>query len=146
MTPATLKFKLYNWDDGKIILIPLRRLIFIKEQHVPEKLEWDDWDNKAQHIVLIFNNTPIGCARLIFIKNILRLERIAIIKSKRNHGFGSKLVFEIIRIAKNRKINEIKISAQIQAISFYNKIGIIEEGEIFKDAAIKHIKMTLFIR
>jgi len=146
MTLATLKFKLYNWEDAKNILIPLRKSIFIREQLVPEELEWDDWDNKANHIVLTFHNIPIGCARLIFIDQILCLERMAIIKSKRNQGFGSKLVYEIIRIAKNEKIKEIRISAQIQAISFYQKIGFIAEGEIFNDAGIKHIKMILLIR
>jgi predicted GNAT family N-acyltransferase len=146
MTPATLKFELSDWNYVKNILIPLRKSIFIEEQLVPEELEWDDWDNKAKHIIIIFNNVPIGCARLIFIDKIMRLERMAIIKSKRNQGFGSKLVYEIIRIAKNEKIKEIRISAQIQAISFYQKIGFIAEGEIFNDAGIKHIKMILLIR
>ena len=146
MTLATLKFKLFNWNDAKNILIPLRTSIFISEQLVPEKLEWDDWDNKAKHIVIIFNNAPIGCARLIFIDKIMRLERMAIIKSKRYRGFGTKLLFEIIRIAKNEKIDRICISAQIQAMFFYQKIGFISEGEIYNDAEIKHIKMTLFTR
>jgi len=146
MTLATLKFKLYKWEDAKNILIPLRKSVFIREQLVPEEVEWDDWDNKANHIVLTFHNSPIGCSRLIFIDKILYLERMAIIKSKRNQGFGSKLVYEIIRIAKNKKIKEIRISAQIQAMSFYQKIGFIAQGEIFNDAGIKHIKMMLLIK
>ena len=146
MTLATLKYKLYSWNDAKKILMPIRRSVFIIEQLVPEALEWDDWDNKAKHIVLIFNNTPIGCARLIYIDQIVRLERMAIIKSKRNQGFGSKLVYEIIRIAKNKNIKKVIISAQIQALSFYQKIGFIAEGKIFKEAGIKHKKMVLFIK
>tara|TARA_B100000768_G_C11252779_1_gene364901 strand:+ start:549 stop:989 length:441 start_codon:yes stop_codon:yes gene_type:complete len=146
MTLATLKFKLYNWNDAKKILMHIRRSVFIKEQLVPEALEWDDWDNKAKHILLIFNKTPIGCARLIYIDQIVRLERMAIIKSKRNQGFGSKLVYEIIRIAKNKNIKKVIISAQIQALSFYQKIGFIAEGKIFKEAGIKHKKMVLFIK
>ena len=71
---------------------------------------------------------------------------MAIIKPKRYQGFGSKLLFEIIRIAKNEKINQINISAQIQAMFFYQKIGFISEGGIYNDAGIKHIKMTLFTR
>ena len=146
MTLATLKYKLYSWNDAKKILMPIRRSVFIIEQLVPEALEWDDWDNKAKHIVLIFNNIPIGCARLIFVDEIVRLERMAIIKSKRNQGFGSKLVYEIIRIAKNKNIKKVIISAQIQALSFYQKIGFIAEGKIFKEAGIKHKKMVLFIK
>ena len=146
MTPATLKFKLSKWSTAKNILVPLRKSVFIKEQLVPEELEWDDWDNKAKHIIIIFNSTPIGCARLIFIDKIIRLERMAIIKSKRYQGFGSRLLFEIIRIARNKKIKKINISAQLQAMFFYQKIGFIAEGEIYNDAGIKHIKMTLIIR
>lgn len=146
MTPATIKFQLSDWNDIKNILIPIRKSIFIEEQLVPAELEWDDWDNKAKHIIIIFNNAPIGCARLIFIDKIMRLERMAIIKSKRYRGFGTKLLFEIIRIAKNEKIDRICISAQIQAMFFYQKIGFISEGEIYNDAEIKHIKMTLFTR
>jgi|TARA_B110000967_G_C18481246_1_gene362225 predicted GNAT family N-acyltransferase len=146
MTPATLKFQLSDWDDVKNILIPIRKSIFIEEQLVSAELEWDDWDNKAKHIIIIFNNVPIGCARLIFIDKIMRLERMAIIKSKRYRGFGTNLLFEIIRIAKNEKIDRICISAQIQAMFFYQKIGFISEGGIYNDAGIKHIKMTLFTR
>ena len=146
MTLATLKYKLYSWNDAKKILMPIRRSIFIIEQLVPEALEWDDWDNKAKHIVLIFNNIPIGCARLIFVDEIVRLERMAIIKSKRNQGFGSKLVYKIIQIAKNKNIKKIIISAQIQALYFYQKNGFIAEGKIYKEARIKHIKMVLLIK
>ncbi|MDG2252468.1 MAG: GNAT family N-acetyltransferase [Methylophilaceae bacterium] len=146
MTLATLKYKLYSWNDAKKILMPIRRSVFIIEQLVPEALEWDDWDNKAKHIVLIFNNIPIGCARLIFVDEIVRLERMAIIKSKRNQGFGSKLVYKIIQIAKNKNIKKIIISAQIQALYFYQKNGFIAEGKIYKEAGIKHIKMVLLIK
>ena len=145
MTPATLKFQLSDWDDVKNILIPIRKSIFIEEQLVSAELEWDDWDNKAKHIIIIFNNSPIGCARLIFIDKIIRLERLAIIKPKRYQGFGSKLLLEIIRIAKINKINKINISAQIQAMFFYQKVGFIAKGKIYNEAGIKHIKMTLFI-
>ena len=145
MTPATLKFKLYNWNEAKKILIPIRRSVFIIEQLVPEELEWDYWDDKSKHIILTINNIPIGCARLIFLERILLLERIAIIKSKRNQGFGSKLIYEIIKIAKNKKIKEIIISAQIKVLPFYQKIGFIAKGKIFTEAGIKHIKMVLFI-
>lgn len=146
MTLATLKFRLCTWDNAKNILMPIRKSVFIREQLVPAELEWDDWDNKARHILLIFNNVPIGCARLIFIDQIIRLERMAIIKTKRNQGFGKKLVWEIIRIAKNEKIKEIRISAQIQAISFYQKIGFMLKGNTFEDAGIIHIKMVLLIK
>ena len=146
MTPATLKFKLSDWSNSKNILVPLRKSVFIEEQLVPEELEWDDWDNKAEHIIIIFNGTPIGCARLIFIDKIMRLERMAIIRSKRYQGFGSRLLFEIIRIARNKKIKKINISAQLQAMFFYQRIGFIAEGEIYNDAEIKHIKMILIIR
>ena len=145
MTPATLKFKLSDWSNSKNILVPLRKSVFIEEQLVPEELEWDDWDNKAEHIIIIFNGTPIGCARLIFIDKIMRLERMAIIRSKRYQGFGSRLLFEIIRIARNKKIKKINISAQLQAMFFYQKVGFIAKGKIYNEAGIKHIKMTLFI-
>jgi len=146
MTPATLKFKLYDWNNAKKTLIPLRRSIFIKEQLVPEELEWDNLDSEATHVALLFNNDLIGCARLLFIDRIMRLERMAVIKPRRKQGFGTKLVYEIIQIAKKRNIKEIKISSQIQAMAFYQKIGFIEEGKIFIDAGIKHKKMKLIIK
>lgn len=146
MTLATLKFKLYNWSAAKKILIPLRRSIFIKEQLVPEELEWDNLDSKATHILLLLNNALIGCARFILIDRVMCLGRMAVIKTKRKQGFGSKLIYEIIQIAKNKNIKEIKISSQIQAMPFYRKIGFIAEGKVFIDAGIKHKKMRLIIK
>ena len=53
---------------------------------------------------------------------------------------------KLYEIAKNKNIKKVIISAQIQALSFYQKIGFIAEGKIFKEAGIKHKKMVFFIK
>ena len=59
----------------------IRRKVFMEEQGVSEELEIDGLDNISKHVLALYNNAPIGCARIRFNKNKAKLERIAILKN-----------------------------------------------------------------
>ena len=134
MNGLIIKIADYNTKEIKEI----RKEIFVIEQKVPEILEWDGLDSKAEHVLAKKGNDFIGTGRIFSDGHI---GRIAIIKKYRKLGIGKMIINKLVKIAKKNGLDEVWLSSQCSAVGFYKKIGFSDFGEIFKDAGIDHIKM-----
>src|SRR3989344_6333288 len=83
-------------------VMAIRKIVFIQEQKVKNSLERDGLDKGAKHVIAIYKNTPIGCARIRFVGKKAKLERIAILKKYRGKGFGKNIVEYLIKYSKNK--------------------------------------------
>ena len=128
-----------NWESDKQLLSDIRREVFIKEQHVPEELEWDEFDEIAQH-VLAFNSESqaVGTGR---IKKDGHVGRMAVLKKYRHQGVGSAILLALVDVAKKQKLEKLYLHAQVDAIPFYIGHGFVCEGDEFLDAGIPHKTM-----
>ncbi len=124
-------------------VIKLREIIFIKGQKVPKRRERDGFDNNAKHIIVIHKKKSVGCARVRFVRNKAKLERIGILKEYRGRGFGKEIMKYLIKYCKNQNPNEIVMHAQYYLKDFYKKCGFMERGKIFMDAGINHIEIYM---
>ena len=71
-------------------------------------------------------------------------DNVAVRREHRGTGIGAQLMQHLIKRLRNHpKVKTIAISAQIQALPFYEKLGFIAEGEEYLDADIPHRKMVL---
>ena len=123
-------------------VIEIRKQVFVKEQNVPYDLEVDRLDPEAEHFIVFFNEKPIGCAR-IFTKKGCKLERIAVLKTYRNKGYGKELTKYLIQYCKNKGFKEIYLHSQTYVSDFYKKLGFKERGDTFLEAGIEHVEMYL---
>ena len=121
----------------------IREIVFIKEQKVPKKIEFDEFEKSAKHFIVIYKNKPVGCARVRFIDKKAKLERIALLKKYRGKGIGKIVINYLIKYCKNKNAKEIFMNAQYYIRYYYNKLGFKEIGKPFMEAGIKHIKMYL---
>src|SRR5690554_5759135 len=113
----------------------LRTNVFLVEQEIKEnELEIEDY--KAIHYFIKDNDVIVSYARIIFLNNIPKLGRVCTNVDYRRKGLQTKIINEIILDFK-----EIELSAQIQSISFYEKLGFKPIGEVYLEANIKHKKM-----
>jgi len=124
-------------------LSQLRRTVFIDEQQVPEKLEWDDDDEEALHLLALLDKEPVACARLL---PSGRIGRMAVLKHLRGNGIGHQIISELLRQANHQGLLQLTLHAQTQAVGFYLKHGFGSEGEPFEEANITHQKMTLALQ
>ncbi|MDQ7075420.1 MAG: GNAT family N-acetyltransferase [Gammaproteobacteria bacterium] len=129
----------HDTDDHKQ-LSHLRRTVFIDEQQVPEKLEWDDDDEEALHLIAFLDQEPVACARLL---STGRVGRMAVLKHLRGNGIGHQLMSELLNQADHQGLLRLTLHAQTHAADFYLKHGFISEGEPFSEADIPHQKMSL---
>jgi predicted GNAT family N-acyltransferase len=138
-----ISIQITHWDEAKSQVMPIRHEIFIKEQKVPEELEWDEFDQEALHAIVKKDQEVIGTARLIIDNANARIGRMAIQKECREQGIGQKLLSILIQTAKEKGAQECILHAQTHAIAFYAKADFEPNGPIFDEAGISHVEMRL---
>lgn len=133
--------RIAGWQDDGLALRMVRETVFIREQHVPAELEWDEFDMNCLHLLAMDSaDNPIGVARLL---SDGLIGRMAVLKEWRGRGVGSALLLRLLEEAKKRRIQQVALNAQLHAIGFYLKSGFRMTGEEFMDAGIPHVRMSL---
>lgn len=126
----------------------VRRIVFMDEQGVSEEIEMDGKDDEAEHVVayeLTEEDTPerpVGTARLrIPEPGVVKLERIAVLKSHRRNGLGKALVEALEAQARRRGCDRALLHAQTTVEEFYESCGYETVSDVFDEAGIPHVKM-----
>ncbi|BBB91406.1 MAG TPA: GNAT family N-acetyltransferase [Methylomusa anaerophila] len=124
----------------------IRRRVFIEEQNVPAELELDEYDNhkNTQHVLLFTDKEKaVGTARFRpYGDGVLKIERVAVLAEQRGGGVGRMIMEAIETEARKAGYKCLKLSAQLHARKFYERLGYQSYGEVYLDAGIKHIAMT----
>ncbi|MBC7676591.1 MAG: GNAT family N-acetyltransferase [Rhodoferax sp.] len=122
----------------------LRRIVFIEEQGVAEADEVDDLDDQAIHILATQDARPIGSARLLTMGNVGKVGRVCVLRDARGTGLGAALMqAAVAQFRAMPGITKVKLGAQLQALSFYERLGFTSYGPVFLDAGIEHRDMVL---
>ncbi len=138
-TPFTVS--LVSWHDGEPLLRAVREAVFVREQSVPQELEWDGMDDGSRHaLALSLNGEAIGCGRIMPNGHI---GRIAVLPQWRNMRVGTAIMEALLDEAHARGFKQVDVHAQTQAVPFYHIFGFVEYGKEFMDAGMPHRKMKL---
>lgn len=129
-----------TWASHQRQLRAVRTPVFIEEQAVTPEFEWDDIDATAVHLLVLQDNEPIACLRIIEYKKI---GRMAVLKSYRGRGLGAALLREAVAICKKQGSKSVYLSAQTHAIEFYRKAGFKQISDEYCDVDIPHVDMQL---
>ena len=124
----------------------IRIAVFVEDQNVPIAEEADGKDSKCKHHLLTVDALPVGTARVHYIGNVAKIERVAILKDYQGAGLGKKLMEYIIAgLHSDKKVEKAKLSSQIYAIPFYKSFGFTVCSEEYTDAGIPHKDMQLML-
>jgi predicted GNAT family N-acyltransferase len=121
----------------------IRLRVFVTEQGVPAEIELDGDDHRAIHFLAYVDDRPVGTARLVVRRGTAKVGRMAVLKTYRRRGIGSKLLKRAVRGARRRGIQRIYLHAQLAAVGFYELFGFRCTGRDFDEAGIPHRKMIL---
>ncbi|UJA36961.1 GNAT family N-acetyltransferase [Bacillus velezensis] len=120
----------------------VRKEVFVKEQHVPEEEEIDQFEDTSEHIVIYDGGQPVGAGRWRLKDGHGKLERICVMKSHRSLGVGAIIMQALEKAAAAKGAGSFILHAQTQAVPFYEKQGYrVTSGEEFLDAGISHLEM-----
>ena len=138
------KVKIATYDNENIKYIrSIRDNIFIKEQGIDPKIEFDGLDSSAIHTLVFINDKAIGTGRILIDGHI---GRIAVLSEYRGQGIGSKIIKSLIDEAIRSNYKRVYLGSQKQAINFYLKLGFTPFGDEFMEAEILHLSMEKIIQ
>ena len=122
----------------------IRREVFVVEQEVSTKDEFDEYEDMSTHFVALDEaGSPIGAARWRLADKGIKLERFAVKKSARGQGVGSQLVDLVIKDIQDKKGEGqyLYLHAQLPAVALYEKFGFEKKGDQFSECDILHYLM-----
>lgn len=127
----------------------IRKDVFMEEQGFFN--EFDEIDKSATHIIMYENQNPVATCRIYYCKShkCYSIGRIAVAKMYRGKQYGAKILSyaekEIAKIADSQQPAVIGLSAQKQAVGFYEKQGYHTAGNFYSDENCLHIRMEKVI-
>ena len=132
-----------HWSTLKEKAQPVRTQVFVQEQGIDAKDEWDSADADAVHAVVTNRfGHPLGTARLLKKSpGVAQIGRMAVVRVMRGSGLGGQLLNALVDIAKARGDKEVRLHAQTSAQAFYAREGFVPMGEPFDEVGIAHIEM-----
>jgi predicted GNAT family N-acyltransferase len=119
----------------------IRLRVFVREQGVPQEIELDRDDALAVHFLAGDSGKAVGTARLVMRRNNAKIGRMAVLKSYRRKGVGTKLLRRAVQTARRSGAKKIYLHAQVPVIGFYENLNFRCVGPVFDEAGIPHRKM-----
>jgi predicted GNAT family N-acyltransferase len=139
-----------DWEAVRAV----RQEVFVEEQSCPPEEEWDAHDAPeargvaVHHLLAERDGRPVGCARWRLVRSpggeaTVKLERFAVVPEARGSGLGRALVARALADARAAGHRRFVLHAQTYVADLYASFGFRPEGEVFHEAGIEHVKMTL---
>ena len=121
----------------------IRTRVFCEEQKISKEIEFDNLDHLCGHFLIFDGVKAIGTARVRQKeKDLLKIERVAVLKEFRRLKVGSILIKNVIKHYLNLDYNKsIILHSQVAVADFYKSLNFISYGNEFYEDGIPHILM-----
>ena len=120
----------------------IRVLVFVQEQGCPLEEEFDEHDATAIHAVALIDGRIVGTGRLVqTASGEAQIGRLAVEQEMRRRGAGEQIMAFLEDQARRPGTQQVTLHSQTYIKDFYSKRGYVEEGNLFLEAGIEHIKM-----
>ncbi|MEH1822311.1 MAG: GNAT family N-acetyltransferase [Nostoc sp.] len=139
---SNLVIKVAEFPQDFPAIQAIRKSVFQEEQGVDPALEFDGKDEISTHLIAYLNGEVVGTTRIRYLdEKTAKIERLAVLSIARGQGIGKKIMENALQVIAKKNIPEVMVHAQEYIKDLYKKLDFIEEGEIFEEASILHIKM-----
>lgn len=120
----------------------IRQAVFVEEQGVPLADEFDEHDANAEHILVYFEELPVGTGRMRVVDELAKLERICLLAPYRKYGLGKVIIQTLEQLAREKGMTKAKLHGQTHAEGFYQKLGYKTKSTVFMEDGIPHVLMV----
>lgn len=128
-------------------IMALRVEVFVVEQDCLYQ-DLDGRDKRSVHVFLVRDGQVDACARIIpaLGDEPLKIGRVVTRASARKLGLGRVVMTAAIDyVREHYDVDRIEMSAQVQAMPFYEGLGFVAHGESYPEDGIPSIAMTLML-
>ncbi|KAL1924969.1 uncharacterized protein VTP21DRAFT_4623 [Calcarisporiella thermophila] len=124
--------------------------VFVHEQKFPLESEIDEHEEESLHLLGLEYNSqtetyePVGNVRIYRTDpSTGKIGRLAVLNKCRGRGYGSILMREAERIARQEwGVSRLAIHSQYDKVTFYAQLGYVAEGEMFDEEGMDHMLMV----
>jgi len=100
-------------------------------------------DETAKHFGVYVKDQLVTVASIYINGTNARLRKFATLSDFQGQGLGSYLIKHIIELLKSKNIDLFWCDARKAALSFYQKLGMKQQGRDFDKSGISYIKMAV---
>lgn len=129
-----------DWDRHAQRCLAIRQQVFVNEQGIDPAIEFDGRDAQCLHVLASAGRVDVGTARMLPDNHI---GRVAVLAQWRTQGIGKLLMRTLFEEARARGVTAVHLASQESAIGFYRQLGFTSHGEMYLEADIPHLDMTL---
>ena len=141
---SKISIKVANSPQQMEAIQEIRKIVFQEEQGVDPNLDFDGKDETSVLLIASLNGEFIGTVRVRKLdEKTAKIERLAVLKIARGYGVGKQLMSEALSIIQSKNIPEVVIHAQEYIKGLHSSLGFEQEGEVFEEAGIRHVKMKM---
>lgn len=137
-----IEIKRFRTDDYELAkkAFKIRTLVFVKEQNVDPKIEYDEYENQCEHYLVMVDGQPAGAARWRETNKGIKLERFSVLPEYRNKKIGDKLVKRVLKDVLPLK-KPVYLHSQARSVGIYERNNFRKVGDLFVEADIDHYYM-----
>jgi predicted GNAT family N-acyltransferase len=140
----TLSVGIIETDTEMAEAFAVRTKVFVEEQRVSAREEFDGRDVGAIHVAARAGSRVVGVARVRFLTpREAKLERMAVLERYRRRGVGTAIVFFVVGEMRRRGVEKVMLHVQCRAVAFYTACGFRVSGPAFYEAGIEHLPMEM---
>lgn len=125
-------------------ILTLRQQVFMLEQN-SLYLDLDGLDQQALHLCCWCNSQLAAYSRIRILpgKKQAKIERVVVAQKHRGQGLADKMMTLSMQHIRQQPVNEVRLSAQVSVLSFYQKWQFVTQGEVYDDGGVPHQDMCL---
>lgn len=130
MNNITYEYIDYKNEKFKEV-IDLRYNILFKPYGKINKYDYDEFDNNSFHLVALHKGKVIAYSRMTDINGKGKITNVAVNPEYIKRGIGVEMLRTQIKKAKDYNIKQLDLSARLDTVEFYKKVGFQCEGDTF---------------
>jgi len=133
-----------KWQQAAPLLKNIREKVFICERRIPRKIEFDQSDRSAFHMLVCDDKSqePIATGR---ISPQGEISRIAVVMPYRTEKLDKFIMQGLIRIARELSLQEVFISSPLEKVTYFTEHEFHPIGAVYMEAGRPKQRMACSI-
>ena len=133
-----------KWQQAAPLLKNIREKVFVCERRIPKKIEFDQGDRTAYHMLVCDdkNQEPIATGR---ISPQGEISRIAVVMGYRSEKIDKFIMQGLFRIADRLTLKEVFISSPLEKVEYFTQHEFYPIGSVYMEAGMPKQRMACAI-
>lgn len=130
-----------DWEQAAPLLKSIREKVFICEWRIPKRIEFDQHDKYAFHMIVCDDESqePIATGRILVTGEI---SRIAVLKHYRQYQIDKIVLNGLLKVAKEIGLSQVFVNSPLTKVAHYQENNFKIAGSVYMEAGIARQRLA----